>query len=438
MRVSTAVTLALAALLTTSFVGAVVAAPASSQLAPEHARMEDGDRSIAEPSTATISQPSAATPDLATAQSSPDAAEPKQVIRISVAENGDATWSIESRFLLRNDDEEDAFTDYANEVRNGKRDVPFDLQQFETFRRAAQQETGREMALENASWDEPRIVSPEEAGIEGTDEETDSDLRVGIISYSFTWTNFAEVDDDRIYFGDAFRSDDDSWLSLTDDQRLVIEYPSGYALETATTLKWDGPYQFSEDEIEIVFVRSASPSPPPVSGIPNWSIAALVALVFAVGAVSYLFARRRSTADSPPADLLLNRLRRFRSRRFAEHDQDGTGAAAAGTDGGSDHASPAPAVSDDDLTIESGTRLEFEEEEEVDPELLSDEERVHRLLEHNGGRMKQATIVKETGWSNAKVSQLLSKMDDDGEIEKLRIGRENLITLPEVDPTEVD
>jgi hypothetical protein len=29
-------------------------------------------------------------------------------------------------------------------------------------------------------------------------------------------------------------------------------------------------------------------------------------------------------------------------------------------------------------------------------------------------------------------------MADDEEIEKLRIGRENLITLPEVDPTELD
>jgi hypothetical protein len=52
--------------------------------------------------------------------------------------------------------------------------------------------------------------------------------------------------------------------------------------------------------------------------------------------------------------------------------------------------------------------------------------------------MKQAPIVTETGWSNAKVSQLLSKMGEDDEITTLRIGRENLITLPEVDPTEID
>ena len=71
-------------------------------------------------------------------------------------------------------------------------------------------------------------------------------------------------------------------------------------------------------------------------------------------------------------------------------------------------------------------------------ELLSDEERVERLLEENGGRMKQANIVSETGWSNAKVSQLLSAMDEDGRIDKLRIGRENLISLPDEDVTDFE
>jgi len=96
------------------------------------------------------------------------------------------------------------------------------------------------------------------------------------------------------------------------------------------------------------------------------------------------------------------------------------------------------ATPDADRLADTDAELTFEEDEDVDPELLSDEERVNRLLRQNGGRMKQGTIVDETGWSNAKVSQLLSKMDDDEEIEKLRIGRENLITLPDVDLTEID
>jgi uncharacterized membrane protein len=46
--------------------------------------------------------------------------------------------------------------------------------------------------------------------------------------------------------------------------------------------------------------------------------------------------------------------------------------------------------------------------------------------------------VDETGWSNAKVSQLLSAMDEADRIDKLRIGRENLISLPDEDVTEFE
>ncbi|MFC6729491.1 helix-turn-helix transcriptional regulator, partial [Natronoarchaeum mannanilyticum] len=98
---------------------------------------------------------------------------------------------------------------------------------------------------------------------------------------------------------------------------------------------------------------------------------------------------------------------------------------AAGVAGAAANASDA-----DDGAADSG--------DEIDPELLSDEERVERLLRENGGRMKQASIVTETGWSNAKVSQLLSSMDEEGRVDKLRIGRENLISLPDEDVTEVE
>ncbi|MEF8937751.1 MAG: hypothetical protein V5A32_07330, partial [Halovenus sp.] len=79
---------------------------------------------------------------------------------------------------------------------------------------------------------------------------------------------------------------------------------------------------------------------------------------------------------------------------------------------------------------------EAKSNEGIDEELLSDEERVERLLSKNGGRMKQANIVKETDWSNAKVSQLLSSMEEEDRIDKLRIGRENLISFPDEDITE--
>jgi uncharacterized membrane protein len=93
-------------------------------------------------------------------------------------------------------------------------------------------------------------------------------------------------------------------------------------------------------------------------------------------------------------------------------------------------------ASDDDAGEEPGAEEPgapeaSPDEGDVDLSLLSDEERVEHLLERNGGRMKQANIVRETGWSDAKVSQLLSSMAEEGEVEKLRLGRENLISLPD-------
>jgi len=66
-----------------------------------------------------------------------------------------------------------------------------------------------------------------------------------------------------------------------------------------------------------------------------------------------------------------------------------------------------------------------------DPGLLTDGDRVRRALGNEGGRMKQSAIVEELGWSKSKTSRVLSRMADEGAVEKLRIGRENVIDLVE-------
>lgn len=62
-------------------------------------------------------------------------------------------------------------------------------------------------------------------------------------------------------------------------------------------------------------------------------------------------------------------------------------------------------------------------------ELLSDEGEVVRLLVANDGRLRQHRIADETDWSKSKVSRICSQMDADGIIEKVSVGRENVITL---------
>lgn len=77
---------------------------------------------------------------------------------------------------------------------------------------------------------------------------------------------------------------------------------------------------------------------------------------------------------------------------------------------------------------------------EIEPSLVepestpTDEERIMQLLDTHDGQMRQVAIVEEVEWSKAKVSRLLSQLDDEGKITKLRLGRENLICTRGCEP----
>jgi len=85
-------------------------------------------------------------------------------------------------------------------------------------------------------------------------------------------------------------------------------------------------------------------------------------------------------------------------------------------------------------TTEASTTDEATGESSSEPVQRTDQELIVHILESNEGRMKQAKIVDETGWSKSKVSMLLSEMEDDGDISKLRVGRENIISLSGSEP----
>lgn len=61
--------------------------------------------------------------------------------------------------------------------------------------------------------------------------------------------------------------------------------------------------------------------------------------------------------------------------------------------------------------------------------LDEDEQFVVDLLVTNDGRVRQSTIVEASEWSKSKVSRLLSRMERDGYVEKITVGRENVVVL---------
>lgn len=61
---------------------------------------------------------------------------------------------------------------------------------------------------------------------------------------------------------------------------------------------------------------------------------------------------------------------------------------------------------------------------------LLPEEYVLAEIDARGGRLQQREICRYTGWSDGCVSRLLSEMEAEGTIERVRLGNEKLVYLP--------
>ncbi|KTG08390.1 hypothetical protein AUR64_19355 [Haloprofundus marisrubri] len=69
---------------------------------------------------------------------------------------------------------------------------------------------------------------------------------------------------------------------------------------------------------------------------------------------------------------------------------------------------------------------------------LSDDGRVLKMLHEESGRLRQSEIVDRTEWSKSKVSRLLSRMEEEGKLTKINVGRENVIALTDETPDWAD
>lgn len=328
------------------------------------------------------------------------------LLEVNVQESGDAVWTVTARYRLETTNDTAAFDRLIEDYEAGE-DVGPTVTPFQELAARGENRTDRSMGIDGVT----RSGEVRNRSNAGPDTPGDA---TGVLMLEFQWTAFANTVEDGIRIGDVFGG---SW-DLGADQTLVVRPPSGYSVDTVRpstavdggVLRWEGPQNFGENEPAIVYLQSNNTPPPtddpPTGDDTSWLYLLGVAIaVIGGGVVVYTWLRRDDLFEDEPTPTTTD---------------DATGPASTpGDDTGPPPDEP-PAVTPEPSV---------EPDDAVDPELLSDEERVERLLDDNGGRMKQADIVTETDWSNAKVSQLLSAMADDDRVEKLRIGRENLITL---------
>ncbi|UTF52294.1 helix-turn-helix transcriptional regulator [Natronosalvus rutilus] len=314
---------------------------------------------------------------------------------VTVNDDGSAIWTFRYERILEGDEAKSEFETFAEEFESEETELYADFaSQAEVLLNIGREETDREM--------------------EATDFNRTARIEQGfntrgVVEMSFTWNGFAQVNDGEVVAGDVFEGN----FVVASDQSLVVETGDGLrfadvqpvgelsasSLEASDSVTWTGRKQFLDGQPRVVF-ESESAGGPVESGDDTENESALplstIAMALAGGAIllgllvagisryGLLSRTDRSDPDSRPEPT-------------REPDQ-----------------SPAQPIPDD--------------------ELLSDEDRVISLIRERGGRMKQVDIVDETGWSKSKVSMLLSEMESDGTISKLRVGRENIISLEGFEP----
>ncbi len=331
-----------------------------------------------------------ATADAAVASETPTA-QPETdntVTRIHVARNGSARWSVSIRTRLETDQQVAEYERFQSRFRNNTSDYldPF-RDRITGVVASAADATGREM---NAT------------GFAASTRIQELPRRWGVVTYRFRWSNFAVQQERSLVVGDVF----EGGLFIAANDTLVVESPSGYAITAVDpgpdrrdsgVVSWEGRESFDDGRPRVVFSPATSagtdgsPSSSPTettapSSLPGWwrALAAL-ALVAAVALLALRWRRSAGGGDSAPAG-------------DAER-----GTAAAGAAAGANAA--------DDAAV------------------LTDEERVVQFLEAEGGRTRQAAVAEAFDWSDSKTSRVLGRMTEDGTVSKVRIGRENLVSL---------
>ena len=382
-------------------------------------------------SDAAVGFESAATdePGLSKAASVVDVDADRIVTWIDLRAGGDATWTIEYWILLDSEEEEAAFRSLEEDIESDPANY---TEQFGDRMTSTAENAGeavdREMGVHDVTVD--------------TEVQDLGTSRYGVVTYRFEWTSFAVEEGDTLQAGDAIEG-----MFLEEGNELVIRWPDEYELDEVrpsadgdlsdeNRVGWAGRTDFGPGEPHLV-VSAAGPD-----GVAVAQPVGLLALVIVLGltaAAGIAWHRRRDArkTDSATDDGTLGE---------STADPAGDGVGVDPDTGAGDGAESSPVDDPGDgtgtvtdpnrRTVTDPNRRTPDPDAEPPEELLSNEERVMKFVSERGGRIKQQEIVKAFGWTDAKTSQVVRKLRDEGELDGFRLGRENVLYLPgeETDP----
>ncbi len=366
------------------------------------------------------------------------------LMEATVEPDGDAVWTIEYRTRLATDEDERAFEDLREDVDADPESYTDRFRErMETTVNASAEATGREMAVSNVTV---------------TAERRDLPREYGVLTYEFRWSGFAVADGSRVVAGDALDG-----LFLDDETAFIVSWPETHQLVDATpsptetrerSVVWVGPIDFAGEEPRVTVDSDAAPSDDDGAGgggdgtenggdgtenggdgsvASSWVVVLGLGALLAALAIGFVAYRRRSTPADGSHPIRSGSLTGSESAgsESATPQSSGSGSSepAESTSTGSSSGSNDESVSDPETAAGS----DGEESTAVDTELLSNEEQVLRLIEEHGGRMKQAQVADELDWTAAKTSQVVTGLRDDGDLDGFRLGRENVLSLPESD-----
>ncbi|WP_144903828.1 helix-turn-helix transcriptional regulator [Halobellus captivus] len=364
-------------------------------------------------------------------------------MQVALTEDGSAAWAVEYRVRLDDENATEAFESLQSDIEANESAYTSQFRErMESTAATAENATGREMTIADVSV----ATSTQTLGQE-----------YGVVTYTFVWTNFAVVEDGEIRAGDALAG-----LFLDEETSLQFSWPDGYALDTvqpepddtrlnSRIVVWNGPLDFGANEPTVLVTEAPPAGDSTTTGADdagdgssessdvNGLILGALGLLIVGGAVGWLLYRRRERAGvGPGGDPSADVSTTSGAGPAATTGDDGSASSAAtggGTDetagdgsdgsptGGSATGEGAAGVAAADETGAGGAPP-------WEDELLSNEERVLALVEHEGGRMKQQEVAQTLDWTDAKTSQVIRKMRDEDKLDAFRLGRENVLVLP--------